>query len=502
MLNVIIILVNVGFAFFVLKLVGDGFGFLAASFSIVLVVFDIAFLFKRNYPYRWFFPAFAFTFLLAVYPFIYNIYISFTNYSQQHILTKQQAIKRIEMEQFLPKDAVKYNWTAYYSQEQNEYCLLLRPDDGVANTIFACSNEIIDLSEELSDQIQAPNLIAGYSQLSKAEVVQQSAVIGDLTFGDETNRVQILSLREAGAYKQRYTYQLDNDTMLDCKDGISYFAKEGYFTSKDGMILKPGFKVEIGFMNYARLFRAESLKGPLLSMFIWNVLFATLKVIAPFFVGLLVAIVLNNLFPIFKRIIRSSILLPYIIPAFISILIWRGLLNPHLGLVNQMLDFLLGWHPSWFTEPFWTKVALVIISLWLSFPYWVLICTGALQAIPDEVNQAAVVDGASSTQIFYYITLPYILTMMSPLLVFSFANSFNSFNLIYLFNKGGPPMSGSVIPVGHTDILLSYSYRMSFDMGGGDYAYAASITFIIFLILTPVILGQWNYIMKKEEVLS
>jgi arabinogalactan oligomer/maltooligosaccharide transport system permease protein len=130
-----------------------------------------------------------------------------------------------------------------------------------------------------------------------------------------------------------------------------------------------------------------------------------------------------------------------------------------------------------------------------------LITTGALQSIPSELFEAAEVDGATAWQRFWNLTLPLLLISVGPLLIFSFAFNFNNFNVIYLFNRGGPPMPNTETPAGHTDILISYSFRLAFEGGrGGDYGYASAITIIIFLVLMVITLFQFRYARMWEEV--
>ncbi|BAL98512.1 ABC transporter permease subunit [Caldilinea aerophila] len=129
-----------------------------------------------------------------------------------------------------------------------------------------------------------------------------------------------------------------------------------------------------------------------------------------------------------------------------------------------------------------------------------VISTGALQALPSDVYEAAEIDGASPIQAFWNITLPLLMITMGPLLVASFAFNFNNFVVIELFNKGGPPMSGTISPVGHTDILVTYTYRVAFASGrGADLGYAAAITVAIFLILVVITYFQFRYTHMLEE---
>ncbi len=100
--------------------------------------------------------------------------------------------------------------------------------------------------------------------------------------------------------------------------------------------------------------------------------------LSTFFLGLAIAIMFNDKdFPL-KKLIRSLLIIPYTIPGLISIIIWRGMLNSEFGVVNRVLEGLIGWAPRWTTEAFWAKVAILMVNLWLGYPYFMLITSGAL----------------------------------------------------------------------------------------------------------------------------
>ena len=157
--------------------------------------------------------------------------------------------------------------------------------------------------------------------------------------------------------------------------------------------------------------------------------------------------------------------------------------------------------PSWLTNQWWAKAAILLVNLWLSYPYFMLICSGSLQSISDEYYDAAKVDGASSWQQFWNITLPLLLVAVGPLLIASFTFNFNNFNLIFLFNQGGPPIAGTPTPAGHTDILISYVYNLAFAGNRGiNYGFASAITIVIFFIVGAITLFQFRYTNMWEEV--
>ena len=202
-----------------------------------------------------------------------------------------------------------------------------------------------------------------------------------------------------------------------------------------------------------------------------------------------------------RKLIRSLLIIPYTIPSVISVLIWRGLMNERLGIINTTLQDIIGWAPPWTSDPTWVKIAIIIINLWLGYPYMMLICSGALQAIPEDLYEVARVDGANAWQRFWGITLPLLLVSVGPILISSFTFNFNNFNVIYLFNQGGPPIAGAATPAGHSDILISYTYRLAFAGGrGADYAFAAAITIIIFIVLAVLTLINFRFTRVWEEM--
>jgi ABC-type sugar transport system permease subunit len=141
------------------------------------------------------------------------------------------------------------------------------------------------------------------------------------------------------------------------------------------------------------------------------------------------------------------------------------------------------------------------VNVWLAYPYFMLVSSGALQAIPTDMYEAASIFGANSWQQFRYLTLPMLLIAVGPLLIGSFIANFNSLNVVYLFNQGGPPMVGTATPAGHSDILISYVYRLAFGGGGGqDFGYASAISMIIFVILAFITLFQFRTMRTLEKV--
>jgi len=195
-----------------------------------------------------------------------------------------------------------------------------------------------------------------------------------------------------------------------------------------------------------------------------------------------------------RRVYRSILILPYAMPSIMSILIWGGMFNTEFGAINN----LLGTDIAWFQSPTFAKFAIILVNLWLGFPYFYLISSGALQAIPSELLEAASIDGANPRQIFRRITMPLLLQILSPLLIASFAFNFNNFNLIYLLTGGGPRAELDGELAGATDILISFTYKIAFGGSVQDLGLASAISLVIFILIASISL----YGLRKSKVLE
>jgi len=485
------------------RLVSLGYYPLAAAILVIAIFVNIVLVRQKAYPVRWMIFGLVMMALFTIYPIFFTVWVSFTNYGEGHLITKEQAITQILKAKYLPETGKAYNWTAFKSPA-GDYALWLIDADG--NAYLAKVGEPLAQPQpgemgvgELDDK-GIPKTIEGYQRLN-AILAATDKNLTEIQFGEEGNTIQVRSPSEAAELLPLYVYDPDQDAMIDQETGDVYKNLRGAFTSPTGQGLRPGFIESIQFTNFRNFFTSPALRGPLVRIIVWNFAFATLSLLLNFSMGLFIAILFNDPgFP-FKKLIRSLLIAPYTVPALLTILVWRGMMNSELGVINRTLENLFGWAPPWFTDQWWAKIAILLINLWLSYPYFMLICSGALQSIPEDYYAAAQVDGASSWQQFRKITLPLLLVAVGPLLIASFVFNFNNFNLIYIFNAGGPPMAGTPTPAGHTDILISYVYNLAFTASRGvDYGFAAAITIVIFFIVGAITLIQFRYTRMWEEV--
>ena len=157
---------------------------------------------------------------------------------------------------------------------------------------------------------------------------------------------------------------------------------------------------------------------------------------------------------------------------------------------------------QWFEQQGAARAAVLLVNLWLGFPYMFLICTGALQAIPNDLTEAASIDGASAWKIIRLIKLPLLLISLAPLLIASFAYNFNNFGAIYLLTGGGPFLDQTLkVSVGATDILITFVYRIAFSGSiGADYGLASAFSVLIFMLIGSISFFSFKRTRGLEEL--
>ncbi len=202
-----------------------------------------------------------------------------------------------------------------------------------------------------------------------------------------------------------------------------------------------------------------------------------------------------------RSVYRVLLMIPCAVPSFISILVFKGFFNQHFGEVNIFLKMIMEpalamvgiqWQtPDWFSDPHLARVMLLLVNAWLGYPYMMILCMGPLKSIPGDPYEASAIEGASPWQNLRHITMPLLMRPLAPLLIASFACNFNKFVLIPLMTGGGPDFIDSEQPAGYTDLLVSFTYRIAFEVGrGNDYGLAAAIATVIFMLVGLLCLIQ------------
>ncbi len=493
-------LFDAGLVWLIVQLLQDGSYPLAAVFTALGLVVTVSMSLERFRAWRWLCVGLSLALLFVLYPILYTFYISTTNTGGGHVLTRQQVIETLQREQYVPEGGQEYGWTAFESPA-GEYALWLQAEDGAALWVTAGQTQA-DVQPETgafgpADENGIPLEVEGYRRLERRDVIVLLDRLGQMEFGAPPDTVRITGLNAAATTQSRYSYDETQDTITDRATGTTYRPVRGTFVSDEGEELRPGFFTGVGLDNFNRFFSSAALRGPLAAIITWNFAYAIFSVLFSFALGLMIALLFDNLPG--KQIIRTLLIIPYPIPALVSILIWRNLLNPDFGALVKLMQAIFGTAPNFLTDPTWTRFAIILINMWLSYPYFYIVSSGALQAIPTDMLDAAAVDGANVWQKFSRITLPLLLQIVSPLLVASFAFNFNNFNLIYIFNEGNPPIAGTPIPAGHTDILISFVYKLAFTSAQQDYGLASAISIVLFVFVAVITWLQFRYTRVLED---
>lgn len=245
----------------------------------------------------------------------------------------------------------------------------------------------------------------------------------------------------------------------------------------------------VGFDNFTALATVPIWRSTFASVFSWTITWTLVATTLQIALALVLAIFVNDSRIKFKKLFRTLLILPWAVPGFVTILIFAALFNNDFGAINRdILIPLFDQALPWMTDPFWARLAIIGIQVWLGFPFVFAIFTGILQSISKDMYEAADMDGATSWQKFKKITFPHVMFATAPILIMQYAGNFNNFNIIYLFNQGGPAVRGQ--NAGGTDILISWVYNLTFETQ--NYNMAAAISIIIGLIIATFAFFQFR----------
>ncbi|MFH4664271.1 maltose ABC transporter permease MalF [Vibrio cidicii] len=438
---------------------------------------------KKTYAHRYIYPGIAGMILFILFPLAYTVGLAFTNYSAKNQLSLDRAQTVLLDRTF--QSGESYPFTLYKTDAG--YRIVIKDGDASLSTddfvMGAAPSELslTPVETPIGEIEPIKTIVSNRSALNSIDL--------HLPGGEE---IRMSGLRKFAGVVPLYTMQADGETLKNNQTGellkpnmdVGFYQainEQGEFV---GSTVSPGFVVQIGTDNFERVWKDEGIKEPFISIFIWTVVFSILTVVLTLMIGLVLASVVQWEELKGRAIYRVLLILPYAVPAFISILIFKGLFNQSFGEINMVLSALFGISPSWFSDPIMAKSMVLIVNTWLGFPYMMILCMGLLKAIPEDLYEASAIDGANFVHNFTRVTLPLMIKPLTPLLIASFAFNFNNFVMIQLLTSGGPNMIGTSEPAGYTDLLVSYTYRIAFEGGGGqDFGLASAIATLIFLLV-------------------
>jgi multiple sugar transport system permease protein len=232
----------------------------------------------------------------------------------------------------------------------------------------------------------------------------------------------------------------------------------------------------VGFANFVQLFKDQHLLAVYGSTAYMAFFILAINII----IGLLLAVLLETRMPRWLRaFFRLSFLFPFVVSSSAVALIWRFLLDNDFGLVNYWLGFLGVPHINWLGTTQWAPIAVIIVNSWKTLGFSILIYVAGLQGIPNEIREAAIVDGANAWTRFWRVTLPMLSPTVFFLIVINTINAFQVFAEPRVLTQGGPGDSSRTI--------VEYIYDTAF--GGFEIGYASAIglTLVALLIVLTAI---------------
>jgi arabinogalactan oligomer/maltooligosaccharide transport system permease protein len=243
----------------------------------------------------------------------------------------------------------------------------------------------------------------------------------------------------------------------------------------------------IGLDNYANIITSNL---PITNYDFWrlltfNIWWALSNVVFHVTIGIIVALVLNRKRLFGRRFYRSLFLIPWALPAFVASLVWRNMYNTEFGAINMLLGRQVPWLETWAPDPIpflpflpLAYFAALMTNIWLGWPFMSVVATGALQSVPQEMYEAAEMDGASKWEQFWNVTVPSIRPAMVPAIMLGLIWTFNPFNVIYFVTQGNP--------YGRTEILVTQAFKLV--NPGGLYGVASAFSIAVFFILLGITL--------------
>lgn len=457
----------------------------------MLVGIVIIFGARRFYTARFVFPGIAAVLIFIVLPVLYTTYVGFTNYSARNLLTFDRVT-----ELFLRQTAVDKSTERPFGlvAEGGQYRLFLTEGAaGLLSEPFALDGTPVELA--LAPVNEAPET------LPLKNVVKFRAELGAVTATlPDGSQLTASGLRSFAKVTPIYAQQPDG-ALVNRADGTRLVRDDsvGFYRDEAGETVAPGWRVNVGLANFQRVLFSEGIRQPMLQIFLWTITFALLSVFFGFALGILLASVLQWPHLRGKAVYRILLILPYAVPAFISILVFRGLFNQNFGEINLILKSLFGIQPQWFTDPTLARTMLIMVNVWLGYPYMMLLSMGYLQSIPQDHYKASALEGAGPIRNFFSITLPQILPPFVPLLISSFAFNFNNVVLILLLTRGAPDIAGTIVPAGQTDILGSFTFRVSFQDAGQNFGIAGAISTLIFILVGILAYANFYALRRAAE---
>ncbi|NLX94329.1 MAG: sugar ABC transporter permease, partial [Clostridiales bacterium] len=264
------------------------------------------------------------------------------------------------------------------------------------------------------------------------------------------------------------------------------------FTNFDKSHQPPGnLFTWVGMINFKDLIWNDPMKSnTFINLLGWTLTWAVLATFSNYILGMILAFMINKKGIKLKKMWRTIFIITAAVPQFVSLLLMSQLLTDQgslntllkeMGIIEKSIPFL--------TDATLARMSVVVINIWVGIPYTMLITTGILMNIPEDLYESARIDGAGPIVTFTKITLPYMLFVTTPYLITQFVGNINNFNVIYLLTRGNP-LSTDYFQAGKTDLLITWLYKQT--VNEQNYNLASAIGIITFILVASMSLLVYN----------
>ena len=270
------------------------------------------------------------------------------------------------------------------------------------------------------------------------------------------------------------------------------------FTNYDYAHMPPGKLFDwVGLSNFRTMFSLSGGSSGFAFVFLrvlaWTFIWAFFATFTNYFLGLVIALLINKKGIRLKALWRTLFVVAIAVPQFVTLLLMQKILDGD-GILNKLLGTNILWLADQRYLSLLPRLVIILVNIWIGVPYTLLMCSGILMNIPTDYYEAARIDGASPTRIFFDITLPYMLHITAPYLITQFVGNINNFNVIWLLTGGGPVDNlhyGGGTQAQSTDLLVTWLYRLTTDQNP-KYNVASVIGIVIFIISAVLSLITYN----------
>lgn len=257
----------------------------------------------------------------------------------------------------------------------------------------------------------------------------------------------------------------------------------------------------VGLENFKTMFVSSyggAWAGSFVRVAVWTIVWAVFSTFSCFFAGFFFAVVLQDRRIVLPKLYRTVFILPYAIPQMLSLFVWANLLNGTFGPINRTLMHfgVIAKAIPWLSDPLMAKVSLILVNIWIGFPYSMILITSSMTAISKSLYEATTIDGANKWQQFRSITFPLVMYQLKPILIMQFAGNINNFGAVFFLTGGGPALQDTIATqAGSTDILISWIYKLTMNTPN-MYNLASVLSILVFIVLVPFAL--YNFIRTKS----